>query len=484
VRIPTVNHPAPLDDLPPMTWKVCSPDTADGFTAVGYYFGRKLHRQLGVPIGLIDSNWGGTGIETWTSAPALGAHPDFTKRVAAIEAFAADPAAITAAQQATDHWSTARNAAYNDKDDTWKDTTLDDTGWPTLTVPGAWEKQGLPDVDGTVWYRRTLDVPADRAGQPGTLELGKVEDRATAYLNGTALKGKNRRRRAHRFDVPAGALKAGPNQIALRVQDRDRTGGVVGSAGDSRITLAHGEPIPLAGEWKARPTAATAALAPPPHRSFFAKNQPTGLFNAMIHPLAPYALRGVIWYQGENNASRAKQYRDLFPRMINDWRAHWGEPLPFYWVQLANFRAAADVPGPSDWAELREAQSMTRALHKQDVGKRLARIALAQDYGQDIAYSGPMYRAMTIQGDRARLTFDHAEGLTANDGPLQRFEIAGADKVFVWANAKVDGDSVVVHSPAVKEPVAVRYAWSDNPEGCNLTNAAGLPASPFRTDVD
>ncbi len=504
VRIPLANRPAPRADLPPMKWKVCSPENAGGFTAVGYYFGRMLHAELGVPVGLIDSNWGGTPIEAWTSATTLGSHPDFTKRVATIEAFAADPGAVAAGQQAIDTWNTARTAAFNDTDETWKDTGLDDTDWHALNLPGAWEQQGLPDVDGTVWYRRTFDVPANRAGQPGTLELGKVEDRATAYLNGTALAGNNPAHRSHRFDVPAGALKPGLNQIALRVQDRDRAGGVLGPARASRITLANGKPIPLAGEWKARPTDATAALTPPSESDFFAKNQPTGLYNAMIHPLTPYALRGVIWYQGESNAARAKQYRDLFPGLIHDWRARWDHELPFHWVQLANFRVPATEPGDSQWAELREAQSMTLALpntgqavtidigeandihprNKQDVGARLARIALAKDYGQDIAYSGPVYRAMAVEGDRIRLTFEHAEGLTTSGGPLQRFEIAGADKVFVWANAKVEGDTVVAHNPAVKTPVAVRYAWADNPEGCNLTNAAGLPASPFRTDAD
>lgn len=504
VRIPRVNHPAPLDDITPAAWKVCSPETARGFTAVGYFFGRGLHEALNVPVGLIDSNWGGTPIEAWTSGDALKSHPAFTEKIEPIQAFGADPQAVAQGKQRVDTWKAQLTAAYSDQDDTWKAPDLDDSDWNTLNVPGAWESRGYPDMDGTMWYRRTVELSAAQAGQAATLAFGKIDHTAAAYLNGTQLPGKNSSRKAHRFNVPAGALQPGRNTLALRVSDRSGPGGLMGKADATHLALADNTRIPLAGPWKVRPTKQTAQLTPPASRAFYEKKQITGLYNAMIHPLAPYALRGVIWYQGESNASRATQYRDLFPRMIQNWRAHWGEPLPFYWVQLANFRAPADQPGPSDWAQLREAQSMTLSLphtgqaiaidigdakdihpkNKQDVGARLARLALAHDYGHDIAYSGPVFRSMRIQGHTAHLTFDHAQGLTARGGPLKRFEIAGADGVFVWANAKVDGHTVVVHSPAVAEPVAVRYAWADNPEGCNLTNAAGLPASPFRTDVD
>ena len=502
--IPRTNQPAPLKDIAPATWKVCSPKTAGGFTAVGYFFGRQLHETLDVPVGLIDSNWGGTPIEAWTSAQALKPHPDFTARVEAIEAFTRDAATVARGKQQSNAWAAARWKAFSDKDDSWKAADLDDSDWGTLNVPGAWETQGYPEMDGTVWYRRTVDVPDTHIGQEATLAFGWVDQTATAYLNGAKLPGDNRNKKPHVFSVPAGALNTGSNTIAVRVSDLDGPGGLLGDDHATHLAFADDTRIPLAGAWKARPTEQTAQLDPPAARVFFDKNQDTGLYNAMIHPLVPYALRGVVWYQGESNAGRARQYRDLFPRMIHDWRARWGESLPFYWVQLANFRGPAKKPGPSGWAQLREAQSMTLSLphtgqavaidigeawdihprNKQDVGARLARIALAQDYGRDVAYSGPAYRSMAVEGDRVRLTFEHAEGLTNSGGPLQRFEIAGADKVFVWANTQVDGDSVVVHSPAVAEPVAVRYAWADNPEGCNLINAAGLPASPFRTDVD
>jgi sialate O-acetylesterase len=232
-------------------------------------------------------------------------------------------------------------------------------------------------------------------------------------------------------------------------------------------------------------------------------HRPAGLYNAMIHPLVPYAIRGAIWYQGEANAGRAHQYRTLFPLMISDWRQAWGQgDFPFYWVQLANYMERKDDPGSSAWAELREAQSMTLKLpntgqaviidigetddihprNKQDVGRRLARIALARDYGREMTYSGPTYKSLRVKDGKARLAFDHAEpGLVAPRGTVRGFAIAGKDSQFVWANAEIDGSEVVVWSEDVKKPIAVRYGWSDNPV-CNLYNKVGLPASPFRTD--
>lgn len=233
-----------------------------------------------------------------------------------------------------------------------------------------------------------------------------------------------------------------------------------------------------------------------PHRA-------SGLYNAMIAPIVPYGIRGAIWYQGESNAGRAYQYRELFPAMIEDWRAAWGQgDFPFYFVQLANFMARAPEPGESEWAELREAQTMTLGVkntgmaviidigeekdihpkNKQDVGKRLALNALAKDYGRDVAWSGPMYKRVHFKKGAAHLWFDHACGLsTQGNAPLKGFAIAGADRKFVWADARIEGKKVVVSSPQVPNPVAVRYGWANNPE-CTLTNASGLPASPFRTD--
>jgi sialate O-acetylesterase len=251
-------------------------------------------------------------------------------------------------------------------------------------------------------------------------------------------------------------------------------------------------------EGKPEPRRPVEPLGPQhPHRA-------AGLYNAMITPLVPYAVRGAIWYQGESNAGRAYQYRKLLPAMIRDWRKAWqNEEFPFLIVQLANFMQRAPEPGDSDWAELREAQLQTLSVphtglgvtidigeandihpkNKQDVGHRLALIAEATTYGKDVEYSGPSYASMHAEGSAIRLRFTHAGGgLVAKRGDkLEGFAIAGKDRKFHWAEAKIDGDSVVVRSDQVADPVAVRYAWANNP-ATNLYNKAGLPASPFRTD--
>lgn len=261
-------------------------------------------------------------------------------------------------------------------------------------------------------------------------------------------------------------------------------------------------------KWKVAAAKAKADGKPQPRRPFAPRNpligqhRPANLYRGMLNPLIPYAIRGAIWYQGETNAGRAYQYRTLFPTMITSWRKDWGQgDFPFYFVQLANFRQRKNEPAPSDWAELREAQSMTLSLpntgqaviidigeandihpkNKQDVGKRLALWALAHDYGQDVEFSGPSFESLKVSGDKAIVTFNHAEGLTAKGGTLKGFSVAGKDEKFHWADATIEGNKVVVSSPDVKQPVAVRYAWADNPEA-NLYNKAGLPASPFRTD--
>jgi sialate O-acetylesterase len=263
-----------------------------------------------------------------------------------------------------------------------------------------------------------------------------------------------------------------------------------------------GTKIDLSGDWKYK-TAVDLGDVPPRPPAPDSPNRPTVIYNAMLEPLMPFGIRGAIWYQGESNAARAYQYRLLFPRMIECWRENWGQgDFPFYFVQLANWRERRDAPVESDWAELREAQMMALSLpntgmavtidigdaddihpkNKQDVGKRLALNALAQTYGKDVVYSGPTYESMSIEGDQIRLTFDHVDGgLVAHGDSLTGFAIAGQDSQFVWANAKIDDETIVVSHPDIDTPIAVRYAWSDNPE-CNLYNKVGLPAPPFRTD--
>jgi sialate O-acetylesterase len=395
------------------------------------------------------------------------------------------------------------------------DPARDREGWKKMRLPGLLESAGL-DVDGVVWFRREVLIPAAWAGQDLSLSLGAIDDFDTTYFNGervgaTGTETPNSYMAPRRYRVPGRLVRAGANVVAVRVYDRMGGGGF--SGGDLSLTPAGGpkqEPLALAGEWDYKPEFVVPGARidfstqpqPPGPRNH---NNPTVLYNAMIAPLTPFHIRGAVWYQGESNAGRAHQYRTLFPAMINDWRRAWRDEggFPFYFVQLANWRPARPEPSESDWAELREAQFLTmrrvprtgmavaidigdpadiHPRNKLDVGLRLARWARRQTYGQRIVPSGPLYVSHGVEGERVRVRFEHAAGLKTRDGSAPKgFAVAGADRKFVWAEARIEGDAVVVWSPRVPRPVAVRYAWADSP-ACNLYNGAGLPASPFRTD--
>lgn len=355
-------------------WAVCGPDSARDFSAVGYFFGQKLHEELNVPIGLIEADWGGTPAEAWTSAEGLQADPSlrmiYVNWRIAVENFDLD----------------AVRAEYNRALNEW----------------------------------RMARIEAERNGEPAP-------------------------------------------------------------------------PRPR----------------PPQANPGEGAHRPTCLYNGMIAPVVPYGLRGVIWYQGEANAGRAAEYARLFPAMIRDWRSQWGQgDFPFLFVQLANYMAAQTGPSEGGWAPVREAQRLTLSLpntgmavaidigeagdihprNKRDVGLRLARWALHDTYDMtDVVRSGPLYREMEIEDGRIRLHFDHTDGglaVRAPDGGIQSlagFAICGADRQWVWAEAQIDGETVVVRADDVPEPVAVRYGWASNPV-CNLVNGEGLPAAPFATD--
>jgi sialate O-acetylesterase len=388
----------------------------------------------------------------------------------------------------------------------WADPALDMSGWKTMRLPQAWEAVALPDYDGVVWFRRTFELPDAWIGHDLMLYLGPIDDRDTTFVNGVRVGAMNQWDAPRNYLVSAKLLKPGTNTIAIRVLDTGGAGGLNGTPEQLKIEPSDGggTPVLLAGDWLYRPSAALAKVEAPP-------GFPNDLslvvarYNGMIAPLLPFAIKGAIWYQGESNVGRAEQYKKLLPLLIRDWRARFNVgDFPFLIVQLADYLDRRETPSDSEWARLREAQlyvSQTvprsglavtidigdaKDIHpknKQDVGRRLALAALAVAYGQQNESSGPVYRSMKVEGDAIRLTFDHTDGgLVAKDNDcLKGFAIAGADRKFVWADAVIKGKGVVVSSAQVKNPVAVRYGWADNP-ACNLYNKAGLPASPFRTD--
>jgi sialate O-acetylesterase len=509
----------PLDDVEGR-WVVASPQTAPPFSAVGFFFGRELYRRLKVPVGLIHSSWGGTPAEAWTSTSTLASLPELKPVLERYERERNDPNLGRGYEQKMAEWErtfTRQDPGNKGEALGYAAPTFDASGWRQMNLPQLWESAGL-NIDGAVWFRREVDVPASWAGRDLVLNLGPLDDFDTTYFNGTGVgatgaENPNSYTVPRSYTVPGALVRAGRNIVAVRVFDRSGGGGFAAVPGQMSLAprdAAGDGPVKLDGPWSYKvevefkpiqPDYSKMPAQPPGPKN---PNSPSVLYNAMLAPLTPYALRGAIWYQGEANAGRAYQYRTLFPAMIRDWRAAWGEgDFPFYFVQLADFMPAKPDPSESEWAELREAQTMALGVphtgmavtidignpedihprNKLDVGMRLARWALADTYGQKVEESGPLYRSFSVEGDKVRVRFAHAAGLRATPGgsPLRGFAVAGGDHKFVWADARIDGETVVVWSKSVPRPVAVRYDWADDPNG-NLYNSEGLPASPFRTD--
>ncbi|WP_246073915.1 sialate O-acetylesterase [Hymenobacter jeollabukensis] len=512
-RIDVPNEAAltPQPDFGGAGWQPCTPETVGSFSAVAYFFARELQQQYQVPIGLITAEWGGTPAEAWTSAESLRRLPDFAERVGAVQALKGSIPSLQADFDArTKAWQASpagQDQGLQGGQARWADPAFDAQTWPTMTLPGYWESQteALRDFDGIVWLRRAFTLTAADAAQPATVGLARIDDRDSTWVNGVAVGGTRGYYPQRRYPVPAGLLRPGRNVVTVRVVDDGGGGGIWGAGADMYLALPTRR-LPLDGPWQYHVAyePATQPRAPFPGGP---QMTPTVLFNGLINPLVPYALKGVIWYQGETNAPRAAQYRTLFPALIRDWRAQWQRPeLPFLFVQIAGYQPNGNLPAESTFSELREAQQLVLALpatgmataidvgdstdihprDKQTVGRRLALQARRVAYGEaGTVASGPVFDKMTISGNTVRLTFKNAgHDLVLKDagGPyLKGFALAGADRRFVWAQGEVQGSSIVLRSPAVPKPVAVRYAWGNMPF-LNLYNREGLPAPPFRTD--
>ncbi len=513
--VPKKTSGTPLDNVEGR-WVVASPEQVGQFSAVAYYFGRELNQKLKIPVGLIHTSWGGTPAEAWTSREALST-PELQPILDRYDLSLKDiPDRKKAFEQQLAAW--VKENLYTDEGNKgeslgYADPKTSTTDWQQMNLPQFFETAGLK-IDGATWVRKEVELPASWAGKPLLLKLGAIDDYDTTYFNGQKVGGigietPNSYTVHRRYQVPAELVKGGRNVIAVRVFDSAGEGGF----GSGEMLLAPMEvdiaPISLRGSWSYKIESGLTPKAPdwgsrPEAPGPGNQNSPTVLYNAMLAPLFPYAVRGAIWYQGESNSGRAFQYRTLFPTMIRNWRTSWADDdFPFYFVQLANWQPMKPEPGDCEWAELREAQTLTlrepktgmavtidigetndiHPRNKLDVGHRLALWALANTYNQKLEFSGPLFKSFSIKGNEIRLKFDHARsGLkTSEGGPVKGFAIAGEDRRFVWAEAQIDGDEIVVSSKDVAKPVAVRYAWADNPV-TNLYNKSGLPAAPFRTD--
>lgn len=503
VKLPHRALLAPDDTTPPLAWQAASPATAGDFTGVGYFFARQRQQQRRMAIGLVNVAWGGTHLETWSRAASLAADTTWAPVVAAQPTtLAAWAAAQAQAHQATlARFQPGLAGATPAEAHAWAQPDHADANWPTLQVPQVWEEQGLPGFDGVLWFRREVVLDAAQAAAPAHLQLGAIDDCDETWVNGQRLGGVCAWDLPRHYPVPPGLLHAGRNVIAVRVTDTGGGGGFHGDPAQVKLVLGP-QALPLAGAWKARIEGAL-------HKPQPQANDGLGLvFNGLVQPLRPLRLQGVLWYQGESNVPRAAQYAQDFPRLIRDWRQWWGQPrLPFHFVQLAAYLPLEkNSLAGSPWAELRDAQRQALALphtgmvvatdvgdandihprNKQAVGERLARVAAYPGSAQGRVH-GPRLQSAQAQAGWMRLHFAQAPGGLAlragSAAQLQGFAIAGADRRFVAARARIVGSRVVVQHPDVPRPVAVRYGWADNPGQANLVDRQGLPAMPFRTDA-
>ncbi len=493
----------PHEDLESGGWVPANPESVLRFSAAAYFFARELYAKYHVPIGLINASLGGAPAESFISEGALRAFPQYYAEAQRFKDSLSIARIETQDRVRIDAWYAKlreQDAGFADTAQRWDATSVDTAAWKQMEVPGYWADQGLGLVNGVVWFRRSFDLPTSMAGKPATLDLGRIVDADSVFLNGMFAGTTSYQYPPRWYDIPPGVLRAGKNVVVVRVINSAGKGGFVP---DKPYQLSSaGGTVDLRGPWLYR----LGARMDPLGSQTFIRWKPLGLYNAMIAPLVKYTMTGVIWYQGESNATRALEYRRLFPALIDDWREKWGEgEFPFLYVQLPNFMEARGMPSESDWAVMRESQLKSLAvphtamavtidigewndihpLDKKDVGARLALAAEHAAYGdRKVVYSGPIFQSMTVQGNKAVLRFDQVGGgLTAKGGELKEFAIAGEDKRFVWARAEIQGDNTVaVWSDSVAHPTAVRYAWADNPQWANLYNKEGLPASPFRTD--
>ncbi len=499
----TTNLQGPQPDLAGGNWRSAIPEDVPRFSAVAYFFAKKIYDKYGLPIGLINASVGGTPIEAWTSEEGL---KDFSTLELAIQ-----KNKDTAYVNNINRTATVANAASQpkpaDKGSSdavkWFEVSYKTKGWHPINIRGYWEDQGVKDLNGTVWYRKEIEVPASIVTRPAKVFLGRIVDADVLYINGVQVGQTTYQYPQRRYQLQPGVLKEGKNVFVIKVTNTAGKGGFVPDK--PYYIQAGNETIDLKGEWqyKIGDVFAPRQLA----SGISAQSQPTALYNAMIAPLTNCGIKGFLWYQGESNAGAPNNYAALQAAQINDWRTKWKQGnLPFLFVQLPNFMDASYLPTESNWALMREAQLKTLAIpntamavaidlgewndihpdNKKDVGERLALAALSLAYAEkNIVHSGPIFENQVIDGGKIILSFSNTGSgiISKDDEELRWFAIAGADKKFVWAKTKIEGNKILVWHDAVSRPMYVRYAWADNPVDVNFYNREGLPASPFRTDT-
>lgn len=496
------NFHGPVEELEGGEWEEVTPDTVNSFSAVGYFFAKKLYDKYQIPIGLIHTAIGGTPAEAWISEATL---KKFDKKYQELLDQCKDDEYVNGTKLMEEHrnikWYEEldrKDAGYSKKEEPWYQEELDVTDWSDMEIPNSFMGTELETLKGSVWFRKEIFIPESMAGKPAKLLLGTIIDGDETYLNGVKIGSIPYLYPPRRYQIPKGLLKAGKNVLAVRVILTQNIGGFVTDM--PYFIRTDMEELSIAGTWKYKIGVATEGMKP----TTFFQYKPSGVFNNMIYPLRNHKVKGFLWYQGESNTWEPYGYKELFQAVIEDWRANWGQgDLPFNFVQLSNFCLWRLEPEVSGWARLREEQRRAlqipntgmavtidvgqyNDLHpwdKKSVGERLALWAMKQVFDEEIVCSGPIYDHMEAEGNRIRLHFTYVGGgLRVKGDDLKTFMISGKDGKFLPAKAQIEGATVLVWSDEIDEPVAVRYAWSDNPEEANLFNKEGLPASPFTTE--
>ncbi|MFN4364903.1 sialate O-acetylesterase [Chryseobacterium hispalense] len=491
------NFKIPQNDLDGGKWENTNPQTIQNFSGVAYFFAKNLYEKNKVPVGIIHTSLGGSPVQAWMDANSLKNYPEY---LAEAEKWKNDDLikSTESGEQALSRaWYTELDQSDIGLNQHWENFDLDDSSWKTMNVPGSWEDQEGP-FEGSVWLRKEIMLPKGSAQKAAFLNLGRIKDADVTYINGIKVGNVTYEYPPRWYDIPSGILKEGKNIIAVRITNGSGKGQFI--ADKPYYLEIDGQKIDLTGTWKYRIGAKMEKMAP---GQTFIRWKPTGLYNSMINPLINYKVKGFLWYQGESNTGKPKEYGDLLTTMINDWRSKWNEKdAPFLIVQLANFMEAKNQPVESNWAELRDQQRKVslnvpqtglaviidagewndiHPLDKKTVGDRLALQALKIADKKNIVADGPVYQSMKLEGSKILLSFKKGTDNFAPVSELKGFAIKNTDGNWTWAKAKAEGEKIVVWNDSVKNPVAVRYDWADNPDG-NLKNKTGLPASPFTTE--
>ncbi|ANF53009.1 9-O-acetylesterase [Chryseobacterium glaciei] len=479
-------------------WEETNPQSIQNFSAVAYFFAKEMYQYNKIPVGIINSSLGGSPIQAWMDESSLKKYPEYLAEAQKWRNDELISQTESSERVLSDTWSAELDQSDAGIFNHWEKPEFNDFDWKKMNVPGSWEDIEKP-FDGSIWFRKEIFLPKGAEKNTAFLNLGRIKDADVTYINGKKVGNVTYEYPPRWYDIPAGVLKEGKNIIAVRITNGSGKGEFIK---DKDYFLQIGsEKIDLKGEWKYKIGAIMNRPAP---GQTFIRWKPTGLYNAMLNPLIQYPIKAVLWYQGESNTAKPQEYQDLLSTMILDWRNKWNQKnLPFLIVQLANFMEAKPEPTESNWAELREQQrrvSQTipktglaitidigewndiHPLNKKEVGKRLSLQAQKTLFDSNIIADGPVYESMKINGNKIILSFKKGTNNFSSVSELKGFAIKGKDGVFKWAQAKIEGSKIIVWNDEIKDPIAVRYAWADNPDKANLKNKSGLPASPFTTE--